>query len=279
MSERYAYVSGSIVRRDEAGVAIDDRGLLFGDGLYETIRVRDGQCVRLDAHLERLRAGMETLSFGQRPEDSLIARAVESVLEANNLIDARARLTVTRGLSEGPGRTGRSSSPPTVIVTADPLPESRPSPARVIFSSIRKDEASPLCRVKSLNHLPNVYGRIEAERAGVDDGIFLNTLGNVCEGLSSNLFLVKGNSLITPSLDQGPLPGTARAAVIDLAPGLGLDVEERAVRPEELFDADEVFLTNAITLVRPVREVDGKRAGGGFDVGERVYRGIADCVR
>ena len=264
MSERFAFINGGIVPLETACVSILDRGLMYGDGLFETIRVVGGKAVRLERHLARLHAGAHILRFGESLRGIDFASAVASVCEANGLTDARVRLTVTRGLAEGPGRLLPSgATSPTVAVTADPLPAANLDPARVVISSIRRDEKSPLCGVKSLNYLPGILARAEAADAGADDAILLNTQGNVAETTIGNIFLVKGRELITPSLDQGPLPGTVREAVLALAPDLGLNVIEAPLSPDELLEVDELFLTNAIQLARPIGQVGGTAVGNG----------------
>jgi len=277
MSDRLVYLNGSILPADEAKVSVFDRGLLYGDGLFETIRIQGGTCLRLEKHLARLVAGAGMLGFGDTLDGLDLAGAIGETVEANGLADARVRLTVTRGPISGPGRLAPEPAEPTVIITADPLPTHPPRPARVIISSIRRDEQNPLSSVKSLNYLPGVLAAIEARRAGADDAILLNTQGLVAEGTVDNLFLVTGGALVTPSLDQGPLPGTVRAAVIELAPRLGLEVVERAVEMKELAGTEELFFTNAIQLVRPIREIAGAIIGSGdYPISRRIRQALAD---
>ena len=275
MTKRLAYVNGRILPLEDAAVSIADRGFLYGDGLFETIRVRSGKCVRLDQHLARLRTGARVLEIEGIPDKTDLERAVAALLDANALANARVRLTISRGLSAGPGILSGTAGPPTVVITADDLPTAEPEPARAIISSIRRDELSPLSSIKSLNYLPGILAIREAQAAGADDAILLNTAGMVAEGTVGNLFLVNGSTLVTPALDQGVLPGTVRAAVIELAPGLGLEVEERAVEPDELASADEVFFTNAIQLVRPVRKLNGAALGTGtYPVCQRMRQAL-----
>jgi branched-subunit amino acid aminotransferase/4-amino-4-deoxychorismate lyase len=263
MSEQLAYVNGRVLPISRARVSVMDRGLLYGDGLFETIGVRGGGCVRLDKHLERLHFGAGVLGFADSLQGLDIIGGIAHLLDATGLADARVRVTVTRGESDGAGLAAGVRGGPTVVITAQPLPGSEPAPARVIVSSIRRDEASPLSSIKSLNYLPGILAQREAAAAGADDALLLNTQGNLAEGTAGNLFLVLGDRLITPGLDQGPLPGTVRAAIIELAPRFGLEVVEGAVTPDDLFLADELFLTNAIQLARPVCEVSGQAIGDG----------------
>ncbi|MGC8862748.1 MAG: aminotransferase class IV [Armatimonadota bacterium] len=277
MTERRAYVNGRIVPLSKASVNIEDRGFLYGDGVFETIRVAGGRCVRLERHLARLSSGARTLGIAGLPDAPVLAEAIASVLDANHLTDARVRLTVTRGLAAGPGISSNSAGSPTVVITAGGLPRSKPEPARVIISSISRDERSPLSSVKSLNYLPGILALNEARQAGADDAILLNTCGSVAEGTVGNIFLVKDRTLVTPSLDQGVLAGTVRTALIELASQLGLEVDERAVDPAELMKADEVFLTNAIAIVRPVRDIAGQAVGSGkWPVSEKIREAVLD---
>ena len=275
MSELLAYVNGGIVPLETAAVGVLDRGFLYGDGLFETIRVSGGRPVRLSAHLDRLRAGAGVIGLLDAVSRLDLESAIRSLLDASSLANARLRLTVTGGRCDLPGALAARPAEPTVVITAHPLATSDPKPARVTISTIRRDESNPLCRVKSLNYLPAVMARIEAESVGADEAILLNSRGSVTEGTVSNLFLVRGRRLVTPSLDQGPLPGTVRAAVIAIAPQLGLEVSERAVEVSELSQADEMFLTNAIHLARPIREFNGKPIGAaGFPITAQVLQAL-----
>ena len=277
MSTRFAYLNGNIVPVEEAAVSIFDRGLMYGDGLFETIRMQNGRCVRLSSHLERLRIGAQTLMFADAIPSIDFANAIAALCEANQLTDARIRLTITRGKSK-PGKLWPiSQSEPTVIITADLLPSPSLEPARVIISSIRRDETNPLCAVKSLNYLPGILARIEAEQAGADDAILLNTQGNIAEGTIGNIFLIGGNRLITPSLDQGVLPGTVRAALLTIASELGLSAVECPVTLQDIINADELFFTNAIQLVRPISAVDGNPIGiGNYAKCAHILEGLSN---
>ena len=253
MSRDLIWLNGNIVSNTET-VSVFDRGLLYGDGLYETIRVRNGNAIRFDLHLERLTAGLQVLNIPV-PRFDLHA-AVTDILKAGGLADARVRITVTRGLSVG-------KSEPTVIATAVPLPSNGLEPTRMVISSYRRDEASPLTRVKTLNCLASVMASMEASIKNADDALLLNTRGLVAEATSANIFLVQGSRLLTPSLAQGCLPGIVRRAVLELAPRMDVQPVECEVGLADLLQADELFLTSAIKLARPVVEMDGAACGTG----------------
>ncbi len=256
MNAAIVYLNGDLVSGIEAAVGVGDRGLLYGDGLYETIRVRNCHCLRLNRHVQRLLNGLEALRIENPFRHVEVEYVIKELLEANNLTDARVRVTITRGPCQ-------DSSRPTAIVAASPLADEEPRATKVILSSFRRDEANPLTAVKSLNCLASVAAAMEAQEAGADDAILLNTRGSVAEATFANVFAVSGRRLVTPSLDQGCLPGTLRAAVLEMAAGLGLEPREEAVDPEMLFAADEVFLTSAIKLARPVVEINGRAVGCG----------------
>lgn len=260
MSKRYASVTGRIVPVDEVSVSVFDRGFLYGDGVFETIRVRSGRCIRLNRHVDRLRNGLGVLSIADPFLNVDIETAIGELLEANRQTNARVRVTVTRG--EGrPGKIGASEGAPTVIITSEDLADSPLEPARAIVASIRRDENNSLSSVKSLNYLPSVLARIEAERAGADDALLLNTRGCISDGTVGNVFLIQGEKLLTPALSEGPLPGTVRAAVIEMARDLGFDVLETSISLQEISKADEAFYTNAIQLVRPICSISGSMIG------------------
>ena len=276
MKERFAYVNGSMAPVGDAVVSIADRGVIYGDGLYETIRVRNGKCVRFGRHIERLFSGARVLGLNESIFDVDFGKAIDELLAANGMTDARVRVTVTRGVSAGPGKMGAAgASEPTVIVTADALQESKLEPTRVIISSLRRDEKSPLVGVKTLNCLPSVVALAEAKDQGADDAVFLNTQGNVAEGTSANVFMRVGDRLLTPSLDQGCLPGTVRAAVVELAAEVGFEAVESVIEPDALREADEAFFTSAIKLIRPICEVAGTRMGKGtYEASARVLEAL-----
>jgi branched-chain amino acid aminotransferase len=248
---------------EQANVSNRDCGLLYGDGLYETIQARSGRCIRFDKHLARLRHGSEVLGLPDGINGFDISQAAFELLEANGLKDARIRITITRGVGAGP----------TIIITADPLSEFKMETSRAIISSYRRDEMSPLVGIKTLNCLPSVMARMEAEAAGADDAVLLNTQGNVAEGSTANVFVVKGNQLVTPALGQGCLPGTVRAAVLEIAPALGLEVGEDVLCQDALFEADEVFFSSAIKLLRPILNLNSRKIGSGnHEVCERILK-------
>ncbi|MCC6444572.1 MAG: aminotransferase class IV family protein [Armatimonadetes bacterium] len=243
------YLNGSLIPSDEAFVSIHDRGLLYGDGLFETMRAYRGVPFRLEEHLARMEAGSRLIRMNLPARKSL-RQAVLDAVAANGIAEAYVRLTVTRG--PGIGMSLSACRAPTVMVAVRPSPQTPLSGCRAVLSSHRRDEDSPLSRVKSLNYLPSLLARAEAEEAGAEEAILLNRRGSLAEGAASNLFWVCRGILYTPAVSCGILPGTVRADVLLLAAGPGIQAREGAFPPESLQDADEAFLTNSSIEIRPL---------------------------
>lgn len=255
----WVYFDGAAVRESDARIAATDRGLLFARGVFETFRAeRDRPVFRLGRHIARMKAGAAALGITSAPERADVERAVEALLDRCGLQEARVRATLTAGPEDGA---------PSLLVQARPLtdyPEALyETGAAAVVAKLRRNETSPLCRVKSLNYLDNLLAREEARRAGAVEALLLNTQGRLAEGSASNVFLVRDGVLVTPPLDDGALPGVTREAVLDLARAEGIPAEEAPVEPDALTRATEAFITNAVAGVLPVTSVDGAAVGGG----------------
>ncbi|MBC7906097.1 MAG: aminotransferase class IV family protein [Rhodospirillaceae bacterium] len=245
------YLNGQLMPADMAAVTVTDRGFTLGDGLFETIKAKAGRPLRLDAHMERLQAGAAILRLELPLDQDGVAAAIAQVLEANGLTDAALRLTVSRG----PGVRGLlppKPAHPTVLLTAGPLPPAM-GPARLVVAhSTRRNEHSALSRCKALSYLDNILARMEAEDRDGDDALLLNTGGLVAETTIANLFMVTADgTMVTPPVESGALPGVRRAELLRQLP-----VIERPVVLDEVLSAQEVFLTNALSI-RAVASVDG----------------------
>ncbi len=252
----------------EAALDPRDRGFTLGDGLFETIRVRDGRPLLLDLHLARLRAGAGRIGLSRVPDDETLSGAICMTLEANRLSDAAVRLTVSRGVPANRGLSSKPEPAPSLVVHAQPFAgypaELYSRGMRAVISSIPRNERSPLARIKALSYLDNVLARREADASGVEEALMLNTAGHLVCASAANLFLSRGETLHTPDPESGVLPGTVRGLVLaELAPQMGLTVVERPVRTEELATSDEAFLTSALLSVMPLTEVDGLPVGTG----------------
>jgi len=278
-SERLAWVNGRLVGESEPSLSLLERGLTLGDGVFETMLAAGTNLFRPAEHLERLAQGASLLAIDLPPAEHLLA-AVLDTLSANRLPAAVVRLTVSRGPDPGRGLDVSPDVAPTVIVRATAYrPKSPDQPGLVaVFSSLRRNESSPLSRVKCLSYADNVLARLEARRRGADEAVLLNTAGEVCCASAANLFVVRGGTLTTPPVESGALPGVTRRSMLELAAARGLTVRQAAVLPEDLWAADEAFLTNTVVGVVGVTSVEGRSIGTGR-LGEMTRLLAADRQR
>lgn len=246
------WLNGGLHEDTEARIDPADRGFTLGDGLFETIAVRGGEILRLDAHCVRLKQGCEVLGLPYPAED--IKMTVNDTLGANNLSDAVVRLTLTRGKGvRGVAPSGNVKL--TFMITVTGWPGS-PPPARCIIANVtRRNEYSPLARIKSLNYLDNILAQQEAAARGANEAILLNTKGCVAEATVSNIFVVKDDHIFTPPIADGALPGVMRAAILAAYPCV-----EKLLVPDDIHTADGVFLTNSLGI-RTLASIDGKAVG------------------
>ena len=272
----WVYLNGELVEAERAAVPALDRGLLYGYGLFETMRSYGGRVFRLAEHYRRLEAGADLLAIPVPLTLGALEEAVDATLARNTLPDARLRLTVTAGPEAGGGSS--------VVLLAREVTEYPPELRRrgmaAVVSGVRRNETSPLARVKSLNCLDNLLAREEARRSGAGEALLLNTRGFIAEGATSNVFLVRDGALLTPAVEAGALPGITRQAVLELAGEDGIAVEEADVALPDLFGAGEAFLTNSVMEVMPLVSVDGRPVGPGRPgpLTERLARGYRELV-
>lgn len=262
------WLDGELVPASEARLDPRDRGFTLGDGLFETMRAREGRVRWLDRHLARLRTGAAVIGLSPLQDDAELGAAVARTLAANDLSEAAVRLTVSRGVPTRRGLLPDPQSSPSLVVQAQPF-SGYPSELyargmRAVTSRIPRNERSPLANVKALGYLDNVLARREAADRGADEALMLNATGRLVCASAANLFLVLDDTLITPSTASGALPGIMRELVVsELAPRQALRVAEREVRPGELAIADEAFLTNALLGIMPLSGADGVPVGAG----------------
>lgn len=236
----------------------DDRGFTLGDGLFETLLAQDGQLVFWREHVDRLKRGCATLGLPPPQEDLLRARALAALDEAG-LRNGRAAVR----LSWSAGRGGRGLDRPTqlspqlVVQAAPAVPP--PGPARLVTASVRRNEASPISRLKTLSYLDQVLARREAVAAGGDEALMLNSAGTIACAGAANIFWLADGVVHTPPLDCGVLDGVIRARVIAMAP---MEVRETRAGRDVLGDAAAIFLTNSLIGVRAVGWLDGRPVGG-----------------
>lgn len=261
------YLDGKFVDEDDAKVSVFDHGLLYGDGLFEGIRIYGGCIFRLRQHIERL---FETAHYIMLDVPHTIAEMEEIVAEScrrNNLRDGYIRLLVTRGkgtLGLAPWTCPR----PSVICIASKIqlyPEEYYTEGLAIItaSTRRNNHQIVNPRVKSLNYLNNIFAKIEAQNAGCFEAIMLNTEGYVAECTGDNIFVVKRGVISTPPTYQGALAGITMQAIMDLAKMDKIEVRETPMTLFEIYNADEMFLTGTAAEVIPVVKVDGRAIGSG----------------
>ena len=244
---------------DEAEVQIDprDRGLLLGDGLFETLLARFGNIAFLDAHIVRLAAGAKILGIPFPDAISHLSVACEMLLEANDLADApRAAIRIT--LTRGPGPRGLlppDNPKPSLMITAAPSPAPAPSLAAVLTTP-RRNALSPTSRLKALPYLDNLIAREEAHARGADEALMLDTSGHLACASVANIFLWEGERLVTPAEECGILPGVTRAAILALAERQNIEVVEDTIAPQRLAQCNGAFLTNSLIGVMPLSRLD-----------------------
>jgi branched-chain amino acid aminotransferase len=258
----HVWLNGRITDAAQAQISVSDRGLLLGDGLFETMAVSGGQVFDLDAHLERLASGLALLKFAGSVDLVKLRATIADYAAAGGMAQAVLRLTATRGA--GPrGLLPPASPEPTLLMTLSPMPPLTAAPLSLHVAKVtRRNEFSPLSRIKALPYLDNVLALQEARGHGADEALLLNTQGRIACASAANVFVLRGDRLETPPISDGALPGIMRALVLALAPKLGLAPVETSLSAGGLAGADEVFLTNSIRRITPVGECDGKPIGG-----------------
>ncbi|MFC2016617.1 aminotransferase class IV [Chloroflexota bacterium] len=263
MSE-IVYLNGCLMPIEQASISALDYGFLYGFGLFETMRAYRGQVFRLDKHLSRLACSAEILGLPIGTVD--LKGAVVDIIRANKLRDARIRITISIGEGKMAPDTSTCKKPTVLILAEHYQPYSDQAYKRgfrAVVSSIRRNSQSPLSSLKSANYLESLLAKQEAKAAGVDEALCLNEKGLLAEASMSNIFLVTGSILRTPGQESGILPGITRATILELASSLGINSVEHDIRPDDLLQAREAFLTNSLIEIMPLIEVDGKPIGSG----------------
>ena len=272
------YLNGDLVNKEKAMVSVFDHGLLYGDGVFEGIRLYDGCVFKLNEHLERLEYSAKAILL-ELPMDRLqLMDAVCDTCRANNLSNGYIRLVVTRGVGHL-GLTPDGCGPPSVIIIADDIqlyPENLyENGLKIISVPTRRINASALPpAIKSLNYLNNILAKIEAKKVGFQEALMLNDKGEIAECTVDNVFVLSKGVLFTPPLDAGSLRGITRGAVMDIASELGIPCREQALTRYDLWTAEECFLTGTAAEVIPCVEVDHREVGNG-QTGVMTQRFIA----
>jgi branched-chain amino acid aminotransferase len=259
----YVYLNDKIIPSEEAMISASDAGFLYGSGLFETLRVEHGAVFGVDQHLNRLLNSAATLEFAMTRTPDALKNAITEILKANDLTEARVRLTLSAGVP-----TGDDQPPePTVLITAAPLvPYAEACYEQGILVTLcpyRQNPADPLAGHKGTSYFSRMLGLRTAHQKKAAEALWFTTDGYLAEGCVSNVFLVKDGALLTPPLGTPVLPGVARHTVCGLADENDLDLQEKALRIDDLLSADEVFITNVIMKVMPVVNVEQHTVGTG----------------
>jgi branched-chain amino acid aminotransferase len=261
------YVNGRLLDRANATISVYDHGLLYGDGVFEGIRIYAGKVFRLSQHVERLYASARSILLEIPLTAEELANAIVATVKANAKQEGYIRVVVTRGAGSL-GLDPRKTSDPQVIIIVDDIslypPELYEHGMEIVTAAtIRNHPNAVNPRIKSLNYLNNILAKIEAVRAGVHEALMLNHKGEVAECTGDNLFLVIHQVLLTPPLDAGVLEGVTRNAVIELAQAANIVVQQTALTRHDVYTADECFLTGTAAEVIPVVKCDGRVLGAG----------------
>jgi branched-chain amino acid aminotransferase len=261
------YIDGEFFDEQDAKVSVLDHGLLYGDGIFEGIRLYRKNIFRLDEHLERLEYSAKAICMKLPMSREELAEATAETCRRNGLEDGYIRLVVTRGKGSL-GLSPASCPRPTVIIIAGKIAlypkEHYVNGLKVITVPTRRVNGAALSpQVKSLNYLNNILAKIEANHLGYDEAFMLNDQGFVAECTGDNVFLLHKGELYTPSIISGALNGITRATAIDIAKELGIPVHETTISRYDLWTADECFLTGTAAEIVPVVEIDARVIGDG----------------
>lgn len=277
------YLNGAFVSEPDAHVSVFDGGWLHGAGLFETMRAEGGRVFRLEAHLERLRRSANAVLTPMERSDVPAEDVFKELLERNGLNEARVRLTVSAGsmreADEGDVRRL------TMCATTSPLSgyptELYDRGVHIVVCDFRQSTSDPLAGHKSTAYLPRLLGLRQAQQKRCMEAIWFTTGNELAEGSISNVFVVRGGVLKTPPLDTPVLPGIARGLVLQIASDRGIECEQCPLSIDDLLDADEVLLTNAIMQVLPVVRVERRDIGQGRvgPIGKRLYQEYRNRVQ
>jgi len=263
----WIYMNGEFVEEEQAKVSVFDHGFLYGDGIFEGIRVYNGNVFRLKEHVKRLYESAKAimLEMGLTPEE--MTDAIVSTVRKNNFRDAYIRLVVSRGVGDL-GLDPYKCEKPEIIIIVQPLAlfpkEMYDNGIKIVSVPTRRNAPDALNpQIKSLNYLNNILVKMEAHRSGCSEALILNQSGYVAEGSGDNIFIVKNGVLYTPPSYIGALVGITRQAIMDIAKVLEYQVVEQPFTLHDVYVADEVLLTGTAAEVISVVNVDGRQIGEG----------------
>jgi branched-chain amino acid aminotransferase len=261
------WIDGEWHDKTTARVSVFDHGLLYGDGVFEGIRVYAGKIFKLQEHLDRLYDCAHAILLDVPIPKSELGGVLEEAVKRSGLTEAYIRPVITRGLGDL-GIDPRNCPKPTVIVIVDKIAMWTPERYKVGLAVVtagtpipHRESLSP--RIKSLNYLCHAMAKMEANVAGADEALMLDTTGHVAEGTGQNVFVVKRRVVRTPPLHAGILAGVTRSVVMQLAREAGCEVKEEMLNRFDIYTADEAFLTGTASEIAPIRSYDGRAVGSG----------------
>lgn len=267
LGSQWIFLGGEFVKKEDAVVSVYDHGFLYGDGVFEGIRVYNGNIFKLEAHLKRLYESAQSIMLQIPYTKEEMEQHIVETIKKNGLQSAYIRVVVSRGIGNL-GLDPSSCGVPRVIVIAEELSmfpkefyERGIKIASVATRRNRPDVLSP--QIKSLNYLNNILVKLEANRAGVEEALMLNDQGYVTEGSADNIFIVKNGVIYTPPVYLGALEGITRNAIIEVAEKNGYEVKQSPFTRHDVYIADEVFLTGTAVEVIAVIDVDGRKISDG----------------
>jgi branched-chain amino acid aminotransferase len=255
-------LNGEFVPEERALVSVFDRGFLYGDGLFETLRIFVGNPFRWRQHIQRLWKGAKFLGIALPHSEDALRRFSAELVQRNALPDCVLRITLSRGVGSR-GYSPQCAEKPTLAMSLHPVPLPDPTPPRLvklITSSVTVRAGDPLAAFKTANKLVQILARAEADRAGVDEALLLDIEGHVVEATASNVFWIDRESVCTPPVSSGALPGVTRAAVLELCGKLGVGTKEASIALKSMQRADGVFLTNSVSGIVEVTSLDSAPA-------------------
>ena len=273
------FLNGQFVTEGHAVVSINDRGFMYGDGLFETMRVFNGKPFRMAQHLERMVRGADFLRIKLPFTPKELQQFAAQLVEKNQMPDSVLRVTLTRGPGER-GYTPKGAETPTMVMTLHPAPPLDPnSPPQwsLITSAYRIPASDPLSSFKTTNKLVSIMARTEAVEKGADEALITNTNGEVAETAGANLFWVYNNKICTTPTGRGVLPGLTRAVVLEICQVLALPTNKRVIKPEALKNAEGIFLTQSALGVVTIRSLNGEQVPQSPLV-EKIHRAYCEML-
>jgi branched-chain amino acid aminotransferase len=273
------FLNGQFVSESQAVISVADRGFTYGDGLFETMRVCGGKPFRMAQHLERMVRGADFLKIKLPFTPKELQKLAGELVEQNKLPDSVLRVTLTRGVGER-GYSPKGADKPTLLMTlhpAPPLDPEQPTQWSLITSNTRIPASDTLSSFKTISKLANVVARAEAEAQGADEGLLINTNGEVAETAGGNLFWVYRGKICTTPTGRGVLPGITRAVVLEICQVLGIETNKRVIKPDALRNSEAIFITQSAFGIVSIATFNGEPVGQSPLV-EQIYRTYCDML-